>query len=330
MSMAKQKKLNWGLLGTARINKSLIEPIRSSDNSILNAVASRSHDKAEEYAKTWGIPRFYSNYNDLLSDPEINVIYISLPNSLHAEWSIKAMQKGKHVLCEKPLTTSARDMDLIIASAKSTGMVITEAFMYRHHPQTKLVKQMVENGEIGALQLIYGSFCYINTRPADPRFDLELGGGSLWDVGCYPVSYARLITGEEPVEVYGHQVTGSTGIDLLFTGQLHFPGGVIAQFECSFITPYKVYLEITGDKGRIIITDPYKPRLRTKILLNRDGRLKSLRIIGADLYQGEVVDIENAILKGNRPLINLEDSRANIVTMEALYKSVRLSKPVRL
>ncbi len=328
--MAKATPLRWGLLGTARINRALIEPIRLSKNSILSAVASRSPDRAADYATTWGIPRFYSSYDALLADPEIDVIYNSLPNSLHAEWSVKAIQMGKHVLCEKPMTTSTNDMDAIISVAKNTGRVITEAFMYRHHPQTILVKQMVDNGEIGNLQLIRGSFCYTNTRSPDVRFDPDLGGGSLWDVGCYPISYARYITKNEPIEVYGHQVVGQTGIDLLYVGQMNFPGDAIAQFECSFITPFKVYIELTGDKGRIIIPEPYKPGINTKIIVERAGQVQSNRIKGAKLYQGEVEDIENAIMLGNPPRISLEDSRANIATIEALYKSARFASPIHL
>ena len=155
-------------------------------------------------------------------------------------------------------------------------MVISEAFMYRHHPQTLFVKEMVDNGEIGYLQMIRGSFCYTSTRSPNPRFDLKLGGGSLWDVGCYPISYARYLTGEDPIEVYGHQVTGPTGIDLLYVGQLSFPGGVISQFECSFITPSKSLMEITGEKGRIIIPEPYKPGKRTSIFLERDEQSQDI------------------------------------------------------
>src|SRR4030043_1995687 len=193
--MANQAPLRWGLLGTPRINRAFIEPIQSSKNSKLIAVASRSHEKAAEFAKTWGIPRFHSSYESLLSDPEIDVIYISLPNSLHAEWSIKALQMGKHVLCEKPLTTSLHDADAGIDVAQKTGKVITEAFMYLHHPQTMMVKHMVDNGEIGKLQLIRGSFCYFNTRVGDVRFDPALGGGSLWDVGCYPIGFGGYLVG---------------------------------------------------------------------------------------------------------------------------------------
>ena len=328
--MAKTKHLRWGLLSTARINRALIEPLRTSKYSILSAVASRSLEKADVFAKTWEIPHYHSSYEALLADSEIEVIYNCLPNSMHAEWSIKAMQSGKHVLCEKPLTTSIREMDEVISLSRKTGMVITEAFMYRHHPQTLLVKQLVDQGDIGNLQLIHGSFCYTKTRSNDVRFDPALGGGSLWDVGCYPISFARYITGKEPLEVYGHQVTGPTGVDLLYAGQLVFPGGVISQFECSFITPFKATMEITGDKGRIIISEPYKPGIRTKLILERDGQTQTISIRGAKLYHGEVEDIENAILHGKPQRISHEDSKANIAVIEALHRSVSLSKPIRL
>lgn len=328
--MANTTILRWGLLCTARINRSLIGPIRSSENSQLKAVASRSETKAEVFARQWGIPGIYSSYEALLSDPEIDVIYNSLPNSLHAEWSIKALRMGKHVLCEKPITTSSRDIDAVIDVAKETGRIICEAFMYRHHPQTIRVKQIVDNGEIGKVQIIRGSFCYTNNRSPDVRFDPNLGGGCLWDVGCYPVSYARYIMGAEPTTVYGHQIIGSTGVDTLFTGQMLFPGGAIAYFESSFITPYKVIIEITGDKGRIIIPEPYKPGLRTQIIIEREGNAKKFKTKGEDLYFGEVKDIENAILLRRSPKISLEDSRANILTIEALYKSARLSQPVKI
>ena len=328
--MSETRCLHWGLLGTARINRAVIPPIRTSKYSQLVAVASRSKEKASEYAASWGIPRIHSKYEDLLADPEIDVIYISLPNSLHAEWSIKALQMGKHVLCEKPLTTSLQDADAVIEVAQKTGKVITEAFMYLHHPQTMLVKQMVDNGEIGSLQLIRGSFCYFNTRVDDVRFDPTLGGGSLWDVGCYPISYAHYLTGHAPLEVYGHQVTGPTGIDLMYVGQMLFPAGVIAQFDCSFITERKAEVEIIGEKGRILIPEPYKPGKRTHIILQHQEQEREITIKGPELYQGEIEDIENAILHNEPARISLNDSRENIMTVEALYSSSQLSTSVAI
>ncbi len=328
--MPESKRLRWGLLSTARINRAVIPPIRASKKSELVAVASRSKEKALDYAANWKIPRIHSSYEDLLADPEIDVIYISLPNALHAEWSIKALQMGKHVLCEKPIATSSKDAEAVINAAINTGKVITEAFMYRHHPQTNLMKQMVENGEIGKLQLIRGSFCYNNTRSGDIRFDPTLGGGSLWDVGCYPISYARYLTGHEPAEVYGHQVTGSTGVDLLYAGQMLFPDGVITQFISSFITQRKSEMEIIGENGRIFIPEPYKPGVRTSIILQQADQERRIPIKGPELYQGEIEDIENAILYKQPVRISLSDSRANIVAIEALYMSAQESTPISI
>jgi D-xylose 1-dehydrogenase (NADP+, D-xylono-1,5-lactone-forming) len=325
--MVRQTRLRWGLLSTARINRALIAPIRSSNNSQLVAVASRSLEKATSFANTWGIARVHPNYEALLADPEIDVIYNSLPNGLHTEWSIKAMHMGKHVLCEKPLAISSLEMDSIKLAVAETGKVITEAFMYRHHPQTIKVKELVDDGAIGKLQLILGAYFYVQSRPSDPRLDPALGGGSLWDIGCYPLSYARFIAGAEPAEVYGHQVIGPTGIDLLFAGQLHFPEGIIAQFECSFMTPYKTFMEIIGNKGRIIVPLPFKPEKRAKIFLEKEGQTQAIHIHGPELYNGEVEDIEKAILLGKPTRISLDDSRGNIVAIEALYRSARDGKP---
>jgi xylose dehydrogenase (NAD/NADP) len=328
--MADHSHLRWGLLSTAHINRAVIAPIRSSKKSQLVAVASRSKEKASQYAAQWGIQRFFSSYEALLDDPEIDVVYNSLPNSLHAVWSIKAMQMGKHVLCEKPLTASLQEVDAIIEVADQTGMVITEAYMYRHHPQTLLVKQMVDDGQVGSLQLIRGSFCYTNSRQADVRFDPSMGGGCLWDVGCYPIGYSFLVAGTTPIEVFGHQVTGPTGIDLLYAGQLLFPRGVISQFESSFITEDKVEMIITGDKGRITIPDPYKPGKTSRISLQIGGQEKVIKIKGQELYQGEVTDLENAVLDGTPPRVSLAESRQIVKTIEALYRSSHDLLPISI
>jgi xylose dehydrogenase (NAD/NADP) len=173
-------------------------------------------------------------------------------------------------------------------------------------------------------------FRYHNIRPSDPRFDPALGGGSLWDVGCYPIGYACYLTGERPVEVFGHQLTGPTGIDLMFAGQLLFPGGVICQFDCSFISEYKVEMEISGERGRISITKPFKPENRTRINVRNSGEEKIIPIKGRELYSGEVEDMENAILNAKPPLISLTQSRDIIGCIEALYNSSRSSKPIRV
>jgi len=326
--MSTHTVLRWGLLSTAHINRAVIPPIRSSNRSQLLAVASRSEVKASQYALAWGIPRFHSSYDALLADPEIDVIYNSLPNSLHAEWSFKAMQMGKHVLCEKPLATSSQDVDKMIKTSTETGKVLAEAFMFRHHPQTLLVKDMVANGGIGDLHLIRGSFRYFNTRAGDTRFDPHLGGGSLWDIGCYPISFACYLVGGEPVEVYGSQLIGPTGIDLLFAGQMVFPGGMLAQFDSSFISPHKVEMEITGEKGSITIPEPFKPGINNVIHLQQNNRTKTIRVKGLELYKGEINDMEDAILDGKPTRISLQESKAMVEVIEALYHSAMDHKPL--
>ena len=212
------KVLNWGLLSTAKINRALIKPLNASKRTRLLGVASRSQASADAYAREWSIPRAYGSYEAMLADPEINVVYNSLPNHLHAEWTINALQSGKHVLCEKPLALTLDEVDSIIAVSKETGNIATEAFMYRHHAQTLKVKELVDEGIIGQVQLIRGAFTFMLTRKGNYRFIKEYGGGSIWDVGCYPISFARMIVGEEPAEVFGWQVPGPITTARLVSG----------------------------------------------------------------------------------------------------------------
>ncbi len=190
------KILNWGLLSTANINRALIPPLQVSKRNHLLAVGSRSQDSAEKYAKQWKIERAHGSYEAMLADPDIEVIYNSLPNHMHAEWTIKAVEAGKHVLCEKPIALSVEEVDAMQAAARKHGRVVAEAFMYRHHPQTLKVQQLVKSGSLGTLKLIRASFGFFLDRAEDIRIQPEMGGGSIWDVGCYPISYARIVAGE--------------------------------------------------------------------------------------------------------------------------------------
>src|SRR3972149_4492771 len=203
--------LNWGLLSTARINRALINPLNASKRTRLLAVASRSQTSADAYAHEWKIPRAHGSYEALLNDPEIDVIYNSLPNHMHAEWTIKAMRAGKHVLCEKPFALTLSHVDAMISASKETGKISAEAFMYRHHPQTLKAKEIVDGGMLGKIQIIKGAFSFKLDRKDDIRNFKETGGGSIWDVGCYPISYTRMIVGQEPAEVFGWQVLGQGG-----------------------------------------------------------------------------------------------------------------------
>lgn len=324
------KVLNWGLLSTARINRALIKPLRASTRNQLLAVASRTQESADKYAREWNIPRAHRSYEALLGDPEIDVIYISLPNLLHAEWTIKAVEAGKHVLCEKPLALSVEEVDAVQAAARKHRRIVMEAFMYRHHPQTLQVQELVKNGSIGTLKLIRGSFRFMLSREGDVRLDPALGGGSIWDIGCYPISYARNVIGEEPLEVFGWQVTGSTGIDETFAGQMQFAKDVLAQFDSSFVLPFHSFMEIVGSEGMLHIPRPFKPEIDEKLYLTRGDKTETITINGQELYIGEVENMADAILLEQKPRVSLDDSRANVAVISAFLESARTGQPVKL
>jgi len=258
------------------------------------------------------------------------VIYNPLPNHLHAEWTIKAVAAGKHVLCEKPMALSVDEVDAIAAAAGKHGRVVAEAFMYRHHPQTLKVRELVQSGSLGTPKLLRGSFSFVLDREGDIRLDPAMGGGSIWDVGCYPISFMRSALGAEPLEVFGWQVTGPTGIDDTFVGQLHFAKEVYGQFDSSFVIPFHAYMEIVGSEGTLIIPEPFKPGLNEKIFLVRDGKTETIKRKGQELYLGEVEDLTDAITLGKTQRISLEDSRANVATITALLQSARTGAVVKL
>jgi len=322
------KKLNWGLLSTAKINRALIKPLNASKQTRLLAVASRSISSAESYAREWNIPRAHGSYEALLADPEIDVIYNSLPNHLHAEWTIKALHAGKHVLCEKPFALTLAEVDAMSQAARETGKVLEEAFMYRHHAQTLKVKEIVDSGILGKLQLIKGAFTFTLTREGDIRSKKETGGGSIWDVGCYPISYARMIVGADPVEVFGWQLTGEGGADESFIGQMRFEDGIHAQFDSGFKSPSRSMIEIVGTDASLNIPDPFKPGKSNEIILSRGDKQEKIKIKGGELYLGEVEDMCDAITQNKSPRISLADSRGNVAVILALIESARLGKPV--
>ncbi len=325
------KKLRWGLLSTARINRVLLPPLRSSARNELTAVTSRDMARAQAYAAERNIPRVFGSYEAMLADPDVDVIYNPLPNSMHTEWTIKAAEAGKHVLCEKPLANTVAEVEMITAAAKKAGVVVMEAFMYRHHPQTLKVKELVESGAIGNLQLIRGSFTFKISDEDDVRLNASLGGGSIWDVGCYPISYARLIAGAEPIKVFGWQITGAaSGVDETFVGQLHFSNGVYAQFDSGFRTPRRAHMEIVGDEGSLTVLEPFQPYLKEKIILRNGEKEEVITIAGEDLYLGEVENMADAILEGKPIRMSLADSRSNVATITALLRSAQEGKPVSM
>jgi xylose dehydrogenase (NAD/NADP) len=323
-------RLRWGLLSTARITKALRDPLRISKRNQLLAVASRSQAKADEFAHKNKVKRAYGSYASLLADPDIDVVYNPLPNHLHAEWTIKAVQAGKHVLCEKPLALSLAEVDAISAAAEKYGKVVAEAFMYRTHPQTLKAQEIVASGKLGKIKIVRGSYTYPGTDPDDYRWKPEMGGGGLWDVGCYPLSYTRALLGVEPLEVFGWQVTGPTGVDELFAAQLHFPDEVYAQFDCSVKIPYHVFMEIVGDLATLIIPNPFNPGAKETLYLTKAGKVETIVVKGTGAYISEVEDMADAILFGKPARVSLADSRANTAAILALFESAKTGKPVTI
>ena len=324
--------VRWGLLSTANINEALIPPIRASERGELTAVASRSQESADAYAAEWDIPQAFGSYEAMLDSDAVDAVYISLPNHLHAEWSIKAMQNGKHVLCEKPFALTVEDVDRVRAVSEETGMAIAEAFMYRHHPQTKMAGEIVRSGALGEVTAVRGVFNFKMGSRENVRLVPEWGGGSLWDVGCYPVSMAQYLLGGAPQWVFGDQWLGEEGVDEVFTGQMHYEGGRMAQFSCGFRTPEHAFVEVLGSNGRLIINEPFKPQLSGNDFLfeNEDGQVEEVAAPQMDLYLGEVEDLQAAILDGAEPYLSLDETRDHVRTLLALYESAGSNSPVRL
>jgi len=329
-------KIRWGLLSTARINRSLIPPIRQSERSELVAVASRTLDKAQAYAQEWDIPTAYGSYQALLADPQVDVVYISLPNTMHGEWTVKAAEAGKHVLCEKPLVPTLAEFDQVEAAAAASGVTVFEAFMYLHHPQTRTVQTLVREGKVGQVQLItsWFSFYLPPEQSTNIRLNPELAGGSLWDVGVYPNSMVVAMLGTAPVEVWAQQAVGETGVEVTLLGQMRFADGAVAQIASSFRMPFRWGTEIIGDAGILTIPSPWKPGADGEdthvTFIPRDGVPETLTFPAVDPYLCEVQAMEACILDGVAPRVPLSMSRDFLRSVLALYKSARLAEPISL
>jgi D-xylose 1-dehydrogenase (NADP+, D-xylono-1,5-lactone-forming) len=323
-----QNTLRWGFICTARINDVLIKPIQASKQHQLTAVSSRSIDKAHIYAGQNHFEKAYGSYDELLADPDIDVVYNSLPNHLHAEWTIKACQAGKHVLCEKPIALTLPEIDAIETAARKAGVVVQEAFMYRHHPQTLKIQELLDQEVLGKITMARGIFTFFLRNPEDVRMRQEWGGGAAWDVGVYPISYMRTMLGAEPESVFGWQNSSPSGVDVSFSGELLFPDSVLGQFQCGFSADYHTSMEIMGEKGSLNIPNPYSPYTGSEFTLTQQGKSEKIKIKGQDLYLGEVDNMADCIFRGKSPRVTLEDSRNNTRALLACYESARTGKVV--
>lgn len=338
-------RLRWGLLSTARINDRLIDAVGRSDRSEIVAVASRDADRAAAYAASHRIAASYGSYEELAEDPEIDAVYLSVPNHLHAEWAVRLAEEGKHILCEKPLALTVAQVDAMTQAAAASGVVLQEASATRFHRQTADVARIIASGRLG--RIVHGQASFEFSLPAtrDIRLEPELGGGAMWDVGCYPVSFFQAVLGENPATAYARATWGPTGVDLAFAGQLEYPSGVKVQFTASMTTPIRRWARIAGEHGTLELDQPWLTDLGGMTIV-RQGLMRASAGAGtfgdapdqiehsqwdygpSDVYLDELLGFEQIVLDGAVSPYALRDSRANVAVIAALYESARTGRQV--
>jgi predicted dehydrogenase len=320
--------IRWGILGTARINRRVIPAMRLARRSELVAVASRDHARAQQYATEWSIPRPIGGYQALLDDPGIDAVYLPLPNTEHVPWTLAAIAAGKHVLCEKPLALDPLDVDRIAAAAAAAGVIAEEGVMYRHEPLTTRVMGLIGDGRVGTVRAIVSGFTFALGEGPNIRMDRALGGGALWDVGSYPVTYAQLIAGYEPKMVFGSAHWSPSGVDEEFMGMLRFdPGGVTASIYAGFRAAYRTWLEIIGSEGSLTVPNPFRPGPVETLELERNGGLEHITVAGSpEIFVREIEDFESSVLDGAPPVVSLAESRRTAATLVALEAAARYSQ----
>jgi D-xylose 1-dehydrogenase (NADP+, D-xylono-1,5-lactone-forming) len=315
-------KIRWGIMGCARISRrGLIPGIRNSARGTLGALASRDGTVARAWAEEFGVDTSHGSYQGLLDDPAVDAVYIPLPNELHRPWVLAAADAGKHVLCEKPLALDAAEAREMVEHCRSRGVVLMEAFMWRHQPRTAELRRRVADGQIGDLRLIRSSFSF-PIEPGDWRLDPARGGGALWDVGCYGLSAARLFAGAEPEAIQALAHFGPSGVDLTLTAELAFPGGVIALIDCSFEQPFRCSYELVGTRGGIEVPDAYLPPSQPTARIFGTDTAAALTFDGRDQYAAMVDAFAQAVAEG---LLSdpAEDGLAQMQTLDAIRAVAR-------
>ena len=316
--------LRWGILGTARINRRVIPAMRLARRSELVAVASRDRSRAEQHATEWSIPRAITGYEALLDDAGIDAVYIPLPNTDHVPWTLAAIAAGKHVLCEKPLALDPADVDRIAFAAAAARVVVEEGFMYRHEPMTNRVMDLVNEGAVGTIRAVVSGFTFALESTANIRMDPALGGGALWDVGSYPVTYAQLIVGHEPKLVFGTGHWHQSGVDEEFMGMLRFGGGTTANIYAGFRAAYRTWLEILGSDGGLTVPNPFRPGPLETLELERNGVVEQIEVAGSpEIFVREIENFEASVLDGAPPIVSLAESRRTAATLVALHAAAR-------
>jgi D-xylose 1-dehydrogenase (NADP+, D-xylono-1,5-lactone-forming) len=334
------KRIKWGVLGNANIARVCVIPaLQKSSNGLVYALATRSPETGIQVATEHNIPRVYGTYEDLVADPEIQVIYIPLPNHLHYYWTLRALEAGKHVLCEKPLACNARQAREMAVSAKKAGLLLMEAFMYRFHPRSRRIKEMVADGFLGVPVLVRAAFCYhmeenVLASGECSRLQPKMGGGALLDVGCYGVSVARWLMGKEPLGIQGQAVYHASGADVHFVGSLRFPGKGLATLEASFISTLQQTYTVVGTQKAIELPhDAFIPWEREALFLLRDQEAEEGEkqvIAGADEYQLMVEHFSDAVAGKVALAFSPEESVRNMQVLDGLAEAAQTGRTILL
>src|SRR5215510_348186 len=315
--------VKWGLLSTAAINESILGAAAESDEVEVIAVASRDGERARAYADEHGLERSFGSYEGLLSDPDVEAVYVSLPNSLHVEWTLRALEAGKHVLVEKPFSKHPDQVEEAFDRADAARLVLSEGFMWRHHPQTRRLVELLDAGVAGRVRVVRTAFGFdlaTERGTGDTRFDPALDGGSLMDVGCYCLSGLRLVAGD-PERARGEQVIGPSGVDVVFTGALGFADGVVGHFDCGFVVPRRAGLEVVGEDATLLVPDPFTPRTLGIDVLRPGAEPERIPIEPANSYRLELENVSAAILGEAPLLLGRDDALGQAHTIADLYAS---------
>jgi predicted dehydrogenase len=314
--------LRIGTLGAARITpNALIKPARNNTEAEVVAVAARDRSKAEAYAAKHGIPKVHGSYEDVIADPEIDAIYNPLPNGLHAEWTIAALEAGKHVLCEKPFTANAKEAEDVAATATRTGLVVMEAFHYRYHPLAARMREVVESGELGTIKRVETALCFPLPKFSDIRYQYNLAGGATMDVGTYTVHVARLLGGEEPEVVSAVAKLRTPDVDRAMRAELSFPSGHTGRVTCSMWSSRVINTSarVTGDRGELRVINWTAPQLWSRFRVKADGKARTEKFTRRPTYEFQLDAFCNAVLRNEPTLTPPVDSIANMRVLDAIY-----------
>lgn len=324
------KALRFGILGTASVNDYAFVPvIKQVKGARLACVASRDASRARRYAKKRGIPQWRGSYEEVLDDPDIDCVYIPLPVSLHAAWSVRALEAGKHVLCEKPMAATEAEALRVDACAKKTGRVFMEAYHYRYHPLMEKIEEIVRSGGLGEVIRVTSQFGLPVPDRGKVQFQKETAGGALLDIGCYPVSFARVIADCDNATVLkarGRRM--ASGTDGCMSAELRFDNGVDARIRCSLIACQPMYAHIECTRGALFVLTPFTPgvdigplRIDTYLLLVRRGRAwRGVRVLSAVSYQCQLETFVSYVNAGARPKTDAREGAANLRIIEAIYQ----------